>query len=42
VDLERLRAIIQREKVRHLSDVEESPHNTLAHMLLYTFLYGDR
>lgn len=41
-DMSRLRSLIQREKLRHLSSVEEDPHNTLAVMLLYSFLYGDR
>lgn len=40
--MSRLRSLIQREKLRHLSAVEDDPHNTLAVMLLYAFLYGDR
>ena len=42
LDIARLRSIIQRETLRHLSDVEEDPHNTIAGMMLYAFLYGDR
>ncbi len=42
LDMGRLRALVHREILRYRSDVEEDPHGTLASLLLYTFLYGQR
>jgi len=42
VDMGRVRALIHRERVRYLQDMEEDTHASLTSLLLYTFLYGKR
>lgn len=42
LDMGRIRALIHRERMRYLSDIEEDPYASLTSLLLYAFLYGKR
>lgn len=41
IDMERLRSIINKYKLENLSNVENSPHHTVASMIIGHMLYGN-
>lgn len=41
INMERIKSIIKRNKLEHLSSVENSPHSTMAFRIIGQLLYGN-
>ncbi|XP_971907.2 uncharacterized protein C05D11.1-like [Tribolium castaneum] len=41
INMERIKSIIKRNKLEHLSDIENNPHSTLAFIIIGHILYGN-
>jgi Zn-dependent M16 (insulinase) family peptidase len=41
INMERIKSIIKRNKLEHLSNIENNPHSTLAFIIIGHILYGN-